>query len=168
MFNNSLPVSSLFLQDFAALSTSLSSCTHPLHFLFFCLLCSVRHSHSMHLLSSVHFSCCTPPASSHMHHFPQQQHHLFFLSHSYTPCASCASSLCNGSPFSTCQVLCLIIMATLQLLRLLSPSVHYHWVSRSNSFTSRLVEILHLLLQSTSTSLSQLTLQCSSSCQYPP
>jgi hypothetical protein len=31
------------------------------------------HSHSMHLLSSIHFSYCTPPPSSHIHYSLHQQ-----------------------------------------------------------------------------------------------
>jgi hypothetical protein len=81
MFNNNLPVSSLFCKIFAALSASQSSCTHPLHFLFFYLLYSMHHSSSMHHLSSVPPSCCTPPSSLHMHHSQQQQQPISSLFH---------------------------------------------------------------------------------------
>jgi hypothetical protein len=55
--------------------------------LFFCFLCSVHHSHPMHFLSSVHFSCCTQPPSSHLHHSQQQQqpNHFFFFFHLLMP-----------------------------------------------------------------------------------
>jgi hypothetical protein len=121
MFNNNLLVSSLFCNIFAALSASQSSCTHPLHFLFFYLLYSMHHSSSMHHLSSVPPNCCTPPSSLHMHHTQQQPTpYLFFVPHSYPPCVSCALTICSGS---TCHVLCLFIIKTLHLLWLLNPHV---------------------------------------------
>jgi hypothetical protein len=126
---------------------------------FCCALCSACHVPSMHHSSSVHFSCCTLPPSTHLNH-SQQQPHLFFVLHSYSLCAPCASYMCNPSTCSTprhcsphrdihshfvaslpqaqhtlsvlhvllCRVLCLIIIATLQLLWRLNPCVHHHWV----------------------------------------
>jgi hypothetical protein len=110
---------------------------HPLHF---CSppLCSLRTSHLMHPFTSIHFRCCTPPSSSH---------------------ASCASlhAIVLPALHVESSAFSFFFIATLQLLCLFSPSVHHHWVSSSNSFTSQAVETLHLLLQSASASLSQLT-----------
>jgi hypothetical protein len=65
-----------------------------------CLLCSVRHVPSMHHSSSVYFSCCTLPPSTRLNH-SQQQPHLFFVLHSYSLCAPCASYMHNPSACST-------------------------------------------------------------------
>jgi hypothetical protein len=129
MFNNNLPVSSLFCKIFAALSASQSSCTHPLHFLFFYLLYSMHHSSSMHHLSSVPPSCCTPPSSLHMHHTQQQQHQ---------------SLLCSIFLYSLC-ILCMLCVSWFCILCMSSalpvhhgnssaslvvfPRVQHHWMS---------------------------------------
>jgi hypothetical protein len=81
MFNNNLPISSLFCKIFTALSASQSSCTHPLHFPFFYLLYSMHHSSSMHHLSSVPPSYCTPSSSLHMCHTQQQPQQMSSLFH---------------------------------------------------------------------------------------
>jgi hypothetical protein len=129
VFNNNLPVSSLFcllLLDFASLSSSLSSCTHPLHFYVLLPFMLCAHSHSMHLLSSVFQLLHSPPSS---HCIPHRNNPYLFFFSSYALCASCACPVSNGSACSACRVLCLFIMATLQLLCLLIPCVHHHWVS---------------------------------------
>jgi hypothetical protein len=58
------------------------------------------------------------------------------LVHAISPC------FCTLSP---CQVLCLIIIATLQLLWKLNPCVHHHWVLCQDSFASPAVENICLL-----------------------
>ena len=90
MFNNNLPVSSLFCKiSLLCLPHCLPACIYYT-FLFFCLLCFLHHSHSMHLLSFFHFSCCPPPPSSHMHHSQQQQpQSLLFSTFLYSLCILC-------------------------------------------------------------------------------
>jgi hypothetical protein len=61
----------------SALPASVSSFTPSLRFMFFFLLCSVRHVPSMHHSSSMHFSCCTLPHSTHLNH--SQQHPISSL-----------------------------------------------------------------------------------------
>ena len=73
-----------------------------------------------HLLPTTSISPCVIPLYSSCH--------LFFVLHSYSICAPCASHMRNASTCSSCRVLCLIIIATLQLLWLLNPCVHHHWV----------------------------------------
>jgi hypothetical protein len=81
VFNNNLPVSSLFCK------ISLLSLPHCLpariHYTFCssasCAFCTIPIS--MHLLSSVHFSCCTPPPSSHMHHSQHNNNPISSLFH---------------------------------------------------------------------------------------
>jgi hypothetical protein len=60
-----------------------------------------------------------------------------------------------------CQVLCLIIIATLQLLWMLNPCIHHHWVLCRDSLASPIVETLHLLCHSRAHSL-----YCSSKLQW--
>jgi hypothetical protein len=120
MFNNSLPVSSLFCK------ISLLCLPHCLpariHCTFcssaFCALCAIPIQCTFCLLSisaaALHLLLHT--CITHNSNNPN----LFFVPHSYTPCASCACSVCNGSACSACRVLCLFIMATLQLLCLFS------------------------------------------------
>jgi hypothetical protein len=108
MFNNNLPVSSLFCKISLLHLASQSSCMHTLHFLFFFLLCSVLHSRSMPLFSSGHTSSCTSPPSSCMHHPLQQQQqlqqqqkqHLFSVPCTYSFCAPCACNVHNTSAYS--------------------------------------------------------------------
>jgi hypothetical protein len=131
----------------------LSCCTHALRFLCFSLLCSVCHLHSMH-----HSSFCVSAVA----------HSSFYMPESLSTSATLISSLfsilivsmhlvhalslcfCMLSP---CRVLCLIIIATLQLLWQLNPCIHHHWVLCRDSFASPVVETLRLLYsQSSSTS----------------
>ena len=65
--------------------------------------------------------------------------HLSFLKHEHI------SLFCMSS---SCRVLCLIIIATLQLLWQLNPCVHHHWVLFWDSFTCLVVETLRLLYHS--------------------
>jgi hypothetical protein len=59
VFNNSLPVSSLFCKISLLYLPHCFPARIHCTFLFFCLLCFLHHSLSMHLLFSIHFSCCT-------------------------------------------------------------------------------------------------------------
>ena len=81
---------------------------HPLPILFFCLLCSVCHSHSMHLLFPIHFSYCTTPLLLHtcITSPQQQQPHHFFVLCSYSFYAPCACNMHNDSAslHSECSV----------------------------------------------------------------
>jgi hypothetical protein len=129
MFNNSLPVSSLFCKIFAALSASQSSCTHPLHFLFFYLLYSMHHSSSMHHLSSIPPRCYTPPSSLHMCHTQQQQHQsLLFSIFLYALCILCM--LCVSW-------FCILYMSSALPIHhgnssaslAVCPCVQHHWMS---------------------------------------
>ena len=61
----------------SALPRSVSSCTLPLHFMFFFLLCYVCHVPSMHHSSSVHFICYTLPPFTHLNH--SQKHPISSL-----------------------------------------------------------------------------------------
>jgi hypothetical protein len=145
---------------------------HPLPILFFCLLCSVCHSHSMHLLFPIHFSCCTTSLLPHtcITSPQQQQPHHFSVPCSYSFCAPCACNmrnLCILLISSTSRVLCLII-ATLQLLWWFPPRVQHHWVLCRDSFFSLAVETLRLLYYSRAHPLCfSYRLQPSSSCQSP-
>ena len=96
-------------------SVSLSCYTHALCFLCFFLLCSVCHVHSMHHSSSLYFSCCTLLL---LHSWIplNNNNQLFFILPSYSLCAPCASPMRNYFSCSSCRVLCLIIIATLQLI----------------------------------------------------
>jgi hypothetical protein len=70
--------------------------------------------------------------------------------------------------FSPCRVLCLIIIATLQLLWQLDPCVHHHWVLSRDSLAYLTVETLCLLYQSRANPLCcSYRLQHSSICQPP-
>jgi hypothetical protein len=93
---------------------------------FFCTLCSSSSLDSMDYASSVYFSSCPQHAISPcvipLHINP----HLFFVPHSYSLCAPSACHMRNASACSSCRVLCLIIIETLQRLWLLNPCVHHH------------------------------------------
>jgi hypothetical protein len=73
-------------------SVSLSYCTHALHFLCFCLFCSVRHLPSMHHSSSLYFSCCTLLLLHTSIPFNKNTN-LFFVQHTYSLCAPCSCYL---------------------------------------------------------------------------
>jgi len=81
------------------------------------------------------------------------------LVHALSPC------FCMLSP---CRVLCLIIIATLQLLWKLNPCIHHYWVLCRDSFASPTVETLHLLCYSQAQPLCcSYRFQRSSICQSP-
>jgi hypothetical protein len=95
---------------------------------FYCTLCSVPHVPSMHHSSSVPFSCCTLSPSTHLNHSqPPTISSLFCILivfvHLVHPYPRCFCML-----YTPCRVLCLIIIATLQLLWWLNPCIHHHWV----------------------------------------
>jgi hypothetical protein len=78
-------------------------------------------------------------------------------------CILYSQCFCMLSP---CRVLCLIIIATLQLLWRLNPCVHHHWVLCRDSLASPAVETLRLLCHSRAHSLCcSSRLQQSSICQ---
>jgi hypothetical protein len=130
MFNNNLPVSSLFCKiSLLCLPHSLPARIHcTFYSSTFCALYAIPVQCTFSLLA-------IPAPALHLllpaciNHNRKTTCNLFFVPHSYTPCASCECSLCNGSACSACRVLCLFIMETLQLLCLFMPSVHHHWVS---------------------------------------
>jgi hypothetical protein len=146
-------------------SVSLSCCTHALRFLCFFLFYSVHHVHSMNHSSSLYFRCCTL-----LLHTPESPStiattHLFFVQHTYSLFAPCACYLPMLSP---CRVLCMIIIATLQLLWQLNPCVHHHWVLCQDNFTSPAVKTLRILFYSRAQPLCcSYRLQHSSICQSP-
>jgi len=97
-------------------SVLLSCSTHSLHFLWFFLLCSMHHVHSMLHSSSLYFSCCKLLLLHSWIPLNNNNPHLFSILHTYSlcaPCACCPTMLMH--PLS-CRVLYLFIMETLLLL----------------------------------------------------
>ena len=129
MFNNILPVSSLFCKiSLLYLPHCHPACIPCTFFCFiFCTLCTIPLQWTICLLYllavALHLLLCTCITPN------NNNPNLFFVPHSYTSCASCASSVSHDSASSACWVLCLFIMEILQLLCLFMPSVHHHWVS---------------------------------------
>jgi hypothetical protein len=129
MFNNNLPVSSLFCKISLLCLPHCHPARIPCTFCssLFCTLYAIPLQCTICLLclsaAALHLLLCTCITPN------NNNTNLFFVPHSYTPCASCACCLSHGSASSTCRVLCLFIMATLQLLCWFMPSVHHHWVS---------------------------------------
>ena len=73
---------------------------------------------------------------------PSTSPNLFSILHFYSLCAM--SHLCT----IPLRVLCLIIIATLQLLYRLNPCIHHHWVLCRDSLASLVVETIRLLCHS--------------------
>jgi hypothetical protein len=157
MFNNSLPVSSLFCKISLLCLPHCHPARIPCTFCssIFCTLCA--HSSSMHHLSSVPFSCCTPPSSLHMHPSQQQQQpissllhililpvhlvhvlYLIILHSLHVECSACSSWKLFS--FSVCSCHLSIITGCHNQI----PSPHHQ------------LRFLHLLLQLSSTILLQL------------
>jgi hypothetical protein len=115
VFNNSLPVSSLFCKiSLLSLPHCLPTCIHwPFCSPTFCSLCAIPFS--MNLLFSVHLCCCTPLISLLKHYFTlatttnhsqqQQQPFLFSVPCTYSLCAPCACNVRNPLhvEFSACS-----------------------------------------------------------------
>jgi hypothetical protein len=77
------------------------SSAHPLHFLFFCLLCSLHHSPSMYHSSTMHFYFCTLPPCTHLNSPPgDNPFSPPFVFHSSSLCCLCACNIRNASAFS--------------------------------------------------------------------
>jgi hypothetical protein len=100
IFINGLPVSSLFCYTTLLYLHQCLPTHFALHFLFFFLLFSLHHVHSMHHSSSLYFSCCTLPPSTRLNH-SQQHLHLFSALHIYTICAPSLSSMHSASACSS-------------------------------------------------------------------
>jgi hypothetical protein len=79
-----------FLLHCAVMSASIFF-AHSLRFLFFYLLCSLRHVPSMHYSPSVHFYYYALPHSSHLKH-TQQPPFLIFSTFLYSLCTFCMRS----------------------------------------------------------------------------
>jgi hypothetical protein len=97
-------------------SVLLSCSTHSLHFLCFCLLCSMCHVHSMLHSSSLYFSCCSLLLLHSRIPLNNNNTHLFSVLHTYSLCAPCACCPTMLLHALSCRVLYLFIMETLQLL----------------------------------------------------
>ena len=136
MFNNNLPVSSLFCKiSLLCFLHYLPTCI-LFTFFFFSLLCFLHHPHSMHLLSIVPIRCSTPLTSSHMHYTQQhQQPHHFSVSCTYSFCAPCACNVRNASACSHCVHLLHISSALSNhhgnpsASLAVCPHVQHHWMS---------------------------------------
>jgi hypothetical protein len=129
MFNNNLPVSSLFCKisllclphchptppacTFCS-SIFCTMCTIPIQ----CTVCLLYVSVVvLHLLL---YTCIT--------HNSNHLQSLLCSTFLYSLCILCMLSI-PWFCIPACRVLCLFIMETLQLLCLFMPSIHHHWVS---------------------------------------
>jgi hypothetical protein len=120
---------------------------------FCCALCSVSYFDSMNYASSVYFSSCPQHAISPCVIPLYKPPSLLCSAYLFSLCIFCilySQCFCMLSP---CRVLCLIIIATLQLLWWLNPCVHHHWVLCRDSLASPAVETLRLLCHSRAHSL---------------
>jgi hypothetical protein len=137
------------LSDLLLFSTSEPQpCLSYTSLFFASAICSVCHVHSMHHSSSVHFSCCTLPPSTHLNRLSTTVPNLFFVLHSFsTLCIVHALCKCFCMLYTSCRVLYLIIIATLQILWQLSH------VSTSLSVMLRFLSLS--ISQDSSSSLSQ-------------
>jgi hypothetical protein len=127
-FFNGLPVSSLFCYTAllylhqCLLHTPYAFCSFS-----FYALCAMSLQCTIPLLciaAAAHSSFYTPESLNNNNNNPS----LLFSTFLYSLCILCMLSM-QWFSCSACRVLCLFIMETLQLLYLLSPSVHHHWVS---------------------------------------
>jgi hypothetical protein len=126
---------------------------HSLPIPFFCLLCSVCHSHSMRLLFPIHLSCCTTSLLLHtsITSPQQQQPHHFSVPCTYSFYAPCACNVCNASTCSH-RIHLLHISSALSdhhgnpsTSLAVCPRVQHHWMSCRYSLVSLAVQTLRLL-----------------------